>query len=249
MQIGKDLNSELEELNYLLPEKTIEESLNIITSNFPAQVVFTTSFGIEDQVISHIIFTNHIPVEVVTLDTGRLFPETYKVFNETIKKYNKKIKVYCPNHEAVGKMVSEKGPFSFYYSRENRLECCRIRKVEPMGRALKGHKIWISGVRADQSSNRSKMKLLEFDSKKNMYKFHPLINWSLDEVEKYVFDHQIPYNSLHNKGFLSIGCEPCTRAIQSGEDFRSGRWWWENGNQKECGLHINLNVQDDDNKK
>jgi phosphoadenosine phosphosulfate reductase len=249
MQSGKDLNSKLEELNYLLPEKTIEESLNILTSNFPGQVVFTTSFGIEDQVISHIIFTNRIPVEVVTLDTGRLFPETYQVFNETIKKYNEKITVYYPNHEAVGKMVSEKGPSSFYYSRENRLECCQIRKVEPLGRALKGHKIWISGVRADQSSDRSKMKLLEFDSEKNMYKFHPLINWSLDEVEKYIFSHQIPYNSLHNKGFLSIGCEPCTRAIMPGEDIRAGRWWWEKGSKKECGLHINLDVQDNDNKK
>ena len=236
-------------MNYLITGKTIEESFDILASNFPGQVVFTTSFGIEDQVISHIIFTNHIPVEVVTLDTGRLFPETYKVFNETIKRYNRKIKVYYPDHEAIGKIVSEKGPFSFYYSRENRLECCRIRKVEPLGRALKEHKIWISGVRAEQSANRGNMKLLEFDSEKNLYKFHPLINWSLDEVEKYVFEHQIPYNSLHNKGYLSIGCEPCTRAIKPGEDLRAGRWWWETESQKECGLHINSNVQDHDNKK
>ena len=236
-------------MSFLLSGKTIKESLQILVTKFPQQVVFTTSLGIEDQVITHIIFNNNIPVEVVTFDTGRLFPETYKVFNDTIKKYNKRIKVYFPDHEAIGKMVSEKGPFSFYYSRENRIECCRIRKVEPLGRALKSHKIWISGVRADQSTNRINMKLLEFDSEKNLYKFHPLLNWSLDEVEKYIFEHQIPFNSLHNEGFLSIGCEPCTRSIKPGEDLRAGRWWWEEGSHKECGLHINSNVQDNDNKK
>jgi phosphoadenosine phosphosulfate reductase len=236
----KDLNSDLEKLSYLLTGKTIEESLDILVSIFPRKVIFTTSFGIEDQVITHIIFTYNIPIEVVTLDTGRLFPETYKVFNETIKRYNKNIRVYYPDHEILGQMVSQKGPYSFYYSKENRLECCRIRKVEPLGRALTGYKIWISGVRADQSDNRSKMKLLEYDNERDMLRFHPLIHWSLNEVEDFVTENQIPSNKLHNRGLISIGCEPCTRAVQPGEDFRSGRWWWEKGSGKECGLHIKL---------
>lgn len=237
----KDTKYDLEKSVYLLTGKTIEESLEILLSRFPEQVVFTTSFGIEDQVITHIIFTNNLPVKVITLDTGRLFPETYKVFNETIKKYGKTIHVYYPDNKSLESMVSKKGPFSFYYSTENRLECCRIRKVEPLERALAGHKVWISGIRAEQSAGRNHMKLLEFDTGRQLYKYHPLIDWTLDDTQRFIADNVVPYNSLHNKGFVSIGCEPCTRAVQAGEDFRSGRWWWEKGSEKECGLHIHTN--------
>jgi len=135
-------------------------------------------------------------------------------------------------------MVTEKGPFSFYYSRENRLECCRLRKIVPLARALEGKECWISGIRADQSENRSKMERIEFDEEKNLYKFYPLFSWSLNDVMSFIKEKSIPYNSLHDKGFVSIGCEPCTRAVREGEDFRAGRWWWENGSEKECGLHM-----------
>jgi len=227
----------LRETETILTGKTIPESLKILVSIFPGRVLFTTSFGIEDQVITHIIFENDIPVEVSTLDTGRLFPETYRVFNETIKKYRKKIRVWFPDHEGVEKMVSENGPFSFYYSKENRHECCRLRKVVPLNRALEGKKVWISGIRSDQSGNRAKMDRIEHDEERDLLRFHPLFDWSYEDVKKFIKENNIPYNVLHDKGFVSIGCEPCTRAVNPGEDFRAGRWWWEHGGEKECGVH------------
>jgi len=228
----------VEELKDLLTGKTIEEQLMKLACLFPGKVLFTTSFGIEDQVISHLIFENDIPVESATLDTGRLFPETYKVFSETIKKYQKNIRVYFPDHEDVENMMTENGPFSFYLSRENRLECCRIRKLVPLNRALAGKECWVSGVRASQSDNRKQMDRLEYDEEKQLFKFYPLFDWSLEDVEKYLKENDVPYNALHDSGFVSIGCQPCTRAIEKGADFRSGRWWWEAGSLKECGLHI-----------
>jgi len=230
---------ELNELINNLQGKSIEERFKNLVSLFPGKVIFTTSFGIEDQVITHIIFENNIPIEVTTLDTGRLFPETYKVFAETIKKYNKKINVYYPGKTAIEKMLTEKGPFSFYYSREDRLECCKIRKLVPLNRALKGMECWISGIRASQSDNRRKMDWIEFDEERQLIKFYPLFDWSLADVEEFIKENEVPYNVLHDRGFISIGCEPCTRAVETGADFRSGRWWWEAGSIKECGLHIN----------
>jgi phosphoadenosine phosphosulfate reductase len=218
--------------------KTISDQLREIANLFPGRVLFTTSFGIEDQVISHIIFENDIPVEVATLDTGRLFPETYTVFSETILRYKKKIKVYFPDYKDVEVIMTEKGPYSFYTSKENRLECCNVRKVIPLNRALDGMECWISGIRASQSDNRNQMSDIEYDGNRKIFKFHPLFHWSLEEVENYIKVNNIPYNSLHDKGFPSIGCEPCTRAVIDGQDFRSGRWWWENDGPKECGCHI-----------
>jgi len=216
---------------------TTEESLQEVSSLFQGKTIFTTSFGLEDQVITHIIFSNNIPIEVVTLDTGRLFPETYKVFNETVKKYGKKIKVYFPDQLSVERMMTEKGPYSFYYSRENRIECCRLRKVIPLNRALTGMQCWVTGIRADQSENRTKMDWIELDSDRQIFKVHPVFNFTFNDVKEYIRKNDIPYNPLHDKGFVSIGCEPCTRAVKEGEDFRAGRWWWEKGSEKECGLH------------
>jgi phosphoadenosine phosphosulfate reductase len=227
-----------EELKDILAGKEVEDQMKELVRLFPGKVVFTTSFGVEDQVISHLIFENDITAEVATLDTGRLFPETYKVFSETITRYRKKINVYFPDHVDVENMVKEKGPLSFYQSRENRMECCRIRKLGPLNRALKGKEVWISGIRASQSDNRGLMDWIEFDEEKKLYKFYPIFNWSLEDVEKYIKENNVPYNVLHDKGFVSIGCQPCTRAVEKGEDFRSGRWWWESGSLKECGLHI-----------
>jgi len=229
---------DIKEIRNRIENNQAEDQLKILAEIFADKIIFTSSFGIEDQAITHIIFDRNLPIEIVTLDTGRLFPETYKVFNETYKKYQKKIKVHFPDYEDVENMVTEKGPFSFYYSKENRLECCRIRKLVPLNRALKGKECWITGIRASQSENRSQMDWIDYDEGKNLVKFYPLFNWSLEDVEKFIKEYNVPYNILHDKGFISIGCEPCTRAVEKGEDFRSGRWWWETGSQKECGLHV-----------
>lgn len=228
----------LNELRELLSGKTIEERLKLIATLFPEKTIFTTSFGIEDQVITQKIFTNNIPIKVATLDTGRLFSETYEVFSQTIIRYNKNINVFFPDNHAVETMVSQKGPLSFYKSVENRKECCTIRKVVPLNRALTGMECWISGIRASQSDNRSNMSDLEYDDDKKLFKFHPLFDWSFEDVEAYIKENYIPYNSLHDKGYMSIGCEPCTRAVKPGEDFRAGRWWWETEGPKECGCHV-----------
>ncbi|MEN8118004.1 MAG: phosphoadenylyl-sulfate reductase [Bacteroidota bacterium] len=226
-----------EKYNAQLSEKTIIEKLQFITENHQRKVVFTTSFGYEDQVITDIIFRNNIEVKVVTLDTGRLFPETYKVYRSTLEKYNKPIKAYFPPTDEVEKLLDEKGPFSFYESLENRKECCYIRKVIPLKRALDSNEIWITGLRASQSDNRSDLQEFEWDVSNQMIKYNPLLGWSLEQTIEYVKANHVPYNVLHDKGFVSIGCEPCTRAIKPGEDFRAGRWWWEQSSGKECGLH------------
>ena len=224
-------------INSITHNKSPEESLAILAEEFSGKVVFSSSLGYEDQVISHFIFSNNLPIEVFTLDTGRLFNETYSVLNSTLERYKTPIKVLHPKTESIEKLVSEKGPISFYESIENRKECCFIRKVEPLKRALKEKSIWITGIRADQSGNRHDMPSLEWDEANQIIKFHPILNWTLEKVKAYIVKHNIPYNSLHDKGFVSIGCAPCTRAIKEGEDFRAGRWWWEQNDKKECGLH------------
>ena len=227
----------LHDLQEVISGKDITESLISLTDKFPSQVIFTTSFGVEDQVITDIIFRNNIPVRVVTLDTGRMFESTYKVWSNTLKIYGKPIEPFFPDNGAVEKLLAEKGPFSFYQSVDNRKECCHIRKVEPLNRALEGMKVWITGIRAEQSPGRTGMKNLELHGDTGIIKYHPLFSWTLGEVEDYLEKNRVPYNELHKKGFVSIGCEPCTRAVKPGEDFRSGRWWWEQSSGKECGLH------------
>jgi phosphoadenosine phosphosulfate reductase len=213
------------------------ESLRFLANEYPKQIVFSTSFGIEDQLITHFIFSNNLPIEVFTLDTGRNFQETYSTWSNTLLSYKKTIKTYFPNQEAIENLLTQKGINSFYESVENRKECCFIRKIEPLKRALAGQKIWITGIRAEQSPNRQDMSNIEWDEAHQVIKFHPIFDWTFDEVKKFVQKNGIPYNPLHDKGFVSIGCAPCTRAIKEGEDFRAGRWWWEDTNKKECGLH------------
>ncbi len=213
------------------------ESLRYIADKYPGKVVFSSSFGWEDQVITHIIFKNDLPIKVFTLETGRLFPETFYVWNRTLEMYGKQIHAYYPNTHAVENMISTKGPSSFYESVENRKECCGIRKVEPLKRALAGNSVWITGIRADQSMNREHMDNAEWDEGNQILKFHPIFDWTLDQVKEFIRENNIPYNPLHDKGFPSIGCAPCTRAVREGEDFRAGRWWWEDQSKKECGLH------------
>ena len=213
------------------------EQLGVLANLFPGKVVFSTSFGWEDQVVTHLIFANNLPIKVFTLETGRLFPETYYVWNRTLEIYRKPIEAYFPQNELLQDMVNAKGPNSFYESVENRKECCYIRKIEPLKRALAGNEIWVTGIRAEQSPNREHMDHIEWDEGNQLIKFHPIFNWSLDEVKAYIKQHHIVYNTLHDKGFPSIGCMPCTRAVREGEDFRAGRWWWEDQSKKECGLH------------
>jgi phosphoadenosine phosphosulfate reductase len=220
-----------------IEELSLVDALKKIATEFGERAAFSTSLSWEDQVITHHIFSNDLPIRVFTLDTGRLFPETYGVFNRTLDRYKKKIEVFSPKHEGVEKMVTEKGPLSFYVSLENRKECCFIRKVEPLNRALENVDCWITGLRAEHSENRKDMSMTEIDAQRNIVKVHPIFNWSLEQVKNEIKEFNIPYNSLHDKGFVSIGCQPCTRAVKEGEDFRAGRWWWENTDKKECGLH------------
>ena len=226
-----------DKVNRIVAGKSPEEALVLLSKEFSGKIIFSTSFGLEDQAITHIIFSKDIPIKVFTLDTGRLFTETYSVWSRTREIYGKNIEVYSPNTEAVQKLVSAKGPNSFYESVENRLECCHIRKVEPLQRALKGNEVWITGIRKEQSANRENMSSVEKDEKNQIVKFHPLFDWSLEEVKSFIKKNNIPYNALHDKGFPSIGCQPCTRAVKEGEDERAGRWWWEDTSKKECGLH------------
>ena len=227
----------LEEMKSAIKDKSPQEVLSFLAQNFEGEIVFSTSFGWEDQVISDMIFSQNLPIKVFTLDTGRMFTETYYTWSRTLEKYQKPIHAYYPNEEKLQEMISLKGPSSFYESVENRKECCGIRKVEPLNRALKNQKIWITGIRADQSTSREDMDWVENDEAHQLIKVHPIFNWTLDDVKAYVNDKNVPYNPLHDKGFPSIGCQPCTRAVAEGEDFRAGRWWWEDASKKECGLH------------
>ncbi|MBI1838405.1 MAG: phosphoadenylyl-sulfate reductase [Flavobacteriia bacterium] len=220
-----------------IEQLSLEEILVAIADEFANQAAFSTSLSWEDQVITHHIFVNKLPIRVFTLDTGRLFPETYHVLNRTIARYEQPIEVFFPQVEATQELMTNKGPLSFYESLENRKECCFIRKVEPLNRALEGVKCWITGLRAEHSENRQDLEMIEKDEQRNLIKVQPLLNWTLDDVKAEISKNNIPYNILHDKGFVSIGCQPCTRAIKEGEDFRGGRWWWEDKSKKECGLH------------
>jgi phosphoadenosine phosphosulfate reductase len=218
---------------------SLEETFVYLAAEYKDKVVFSTSFGQEDQVITALLAESGAEVQIFTLDTGRLFQETYDVFHKTQKKYNQNIKVFFPEAAAVENLLETKGPNSFYESVENRKECCSIRKVVPLRKALKGNSVWITGLRAEQSENRNDLALFVYDAHFEIIKFNPLLKWTLQEVEEYLEKNNVPQNALHKKGFVSIGCAPCTRAITPDEDIRAGRWWWESSH-KECGLHSPL---------
>jgi phosphoadenosine phosphosulfate reductase len=201
--------------------------------------VFASSLAAEDMVITDLILKHQLPIEIFSLETGRLHPETLAVLDRIKDKYNGyEVKLYHPKPELVEEYVSKKGLNAFYDSVELRRECCNIRKVEPLGRALAGKKAWITGQRRAQSTTRSDLQVQEDDPAHGMTKFNPLADWSEADVWNYIRDNGVPYNVLHDQGYPSIGCAPCTRAIQPGEDVRAGRWWWENPDNKECGLHV-----------
>ncbi len=203
------------------------------------RIVFTTSFGIEDQAISHAVFTQRLSIEVVTLDTGRLFPETYDLWAETERRYGVTIRALYPDHSACEALVAGQGIEGFRASVAARQACCGVRKIEPLRRALAGAAAWVTGLRADQSDERAHIQFVAYDPLQAVLKVAPLADWSRAQVADYVLAESIPQNVLHERGFLSIGCAPCTRAVAPGEPERSGRWWWEQESKKECGLHDN----------
>lgn len=217
---------------------SIPDALNLLVTRFPGRVTFSTSFSFEDQVITHHILSANLPVSIFTLDTGRLFAETYSVWSATNSRYGTRIAAFYPDRTLLEAYMDEKGPNAFYDSVANRKSCCHIRKVEPLKRALRGHAVWITGLRAEHSPERQDHNTVEWDEGNKIIKYNPLLHWDTTAVRTYIDNHNVPYNPLHDKGFVSIGCAPCTRAIRAGEDFRAGRWWWEESDKKECGLHV-----------
>jgi phosphoadenosine phosphosulfate reductase len=213
------------------------ERLATIAEMATGRIVFTTSLGLEDQAIAHAIFAQDLPVDVVTLDTGRLFPETYQVWSETEQRYGRRIRALYPDHRGLEGLVARQGIDGFRASLEARKACCGVRKIEPLERALDGASAWITGLRAEQSPDRALADFAVIDAAYGVLKVSPLFDWTRDRVMAFVQGHAVPYNALHDRGFVSIGCAPCTRAIRPGEPERAGRWWWEQDDKKECGLH------------
>lgn len=225
-------------INRLKQNLDLQGNLKFLAENSDGKITFSTSFGIEDQVITDAIFSQKLTsIDVFTLDTGRLFKETYETWDKTQLQYHQKIKAFYPDHSKLEKFVFESGINSFYESVALRKQCCHIRKVEPLKRALKDIKVWITGIRAEHSPNRNELEIIQWDEQYQLYKYNPLLYWTTQDVENYVKQKKVPYNVLHDQGFVSIGCAPCTRALKIGEDFRAGRWWWEDTSKKECGLH------------
>jgi phosphoadenosine phosphosulfate reductase len=220
------------------PALDLFERLAAIRAQIPGRVVFTTSFGLEDQAIVHAIFAQALAIDVATLDTGRLFPETYDVWAETERRYGVRIRAFAPDHRTVETLISRQGIDGFRSSIEARLDCCAVRKVAPLARALDGAAAWITGLRADQSADRAQLAPALVDEERGLIKVNPLFDWTRDGAREFVRTHNVPCNALHERGFLSIGCAPCTRAVMPGEPERAGRWWWEQSQKKECGLHV-----------
>jgi phosphoadenosine phosphosulfate reductase len=209
-----------------------------LAASLGGRVVFTTSLGIEDQVITHVIGTHRFDIDVVTLETGRLFPETVQLIADTESRYGIEITRYHPLKEDIDAYVAQYGLNGFYDSVEARHACCGVRKVKPLARALAGASVWVTGLRRGQSGNRADTPFVEFDAERNLLKVNPLADWDIDAIKRLVADEAVPVNPLHERGYPSIGCEPCTRAIKPGEPERAGRWWWENDEKRECGLHV-----------
>lgn len=229
-ELAKKLNEDLQ-------GKSTQEVVAFFLENYKDGVSLSSSLAVEDQTITDIMLKINKEAKIFTLDTGRLHPETYDVMDATNLKYNIKIDVYFPNAQDVQELYKSQGVNGHYESIEKRKTCCSIRKIKPLKRALKDVTIWFTGLRASQSVTRTTMPLVEYDSNFDVIKVNPIINWSEDDVWTYIKENKVPYNKLHDQGFPSIGCAPCTRAVRDGEDIRAGRWWWENPEHKECGLH------------
>jgi phosphoadenosine phosphosulfate reductase len=218
-------------------DRDILKRVAAIRNRVPGRIVFTTGFSVEDQAITHAIFEQTLEIEAVTLDTGRLFPQTYELWVQTERRYGRRISAFYPDHRQLEALIARQGIDGFLTSVEARRACCGVRKVEPLGRALAGAAVWITGLRADQSDERAGISFAAIDPGHRLIKANPLFDWTREQVLLFIRERNIPYNSLHDRGFASVGCAPCTRAIAPGEPERAGRWWWEQEEKKECGLH------------
>jgi phosphoadenosine phosphosulfate reductase len=227
----------IESLNQQWAGLSAEEIVKNALDIFGSKITFATSLGAEDQVITYMLSKIDKSANIITLDTGRVFPETYDLLHRTVNRYGIAIKSYFPDTTQVEEMVNTKGINLFYESIENRKLCCHVRKIVPLRRALEGKDAWITGLRREQSVTRTDLKIVEWDAANGLIKINPLLEWTEEQVWDYIKSKDIPYNKLHDQGFPSIGCQPCTRAIEKGEDLRAGRWWWEMPDSKECGLH------------
>jgi phosphoadenosine phosphosulfate reductase len=214
------------------------ERLAAIRARIAGRIVFTSSFGLEDQAITHALLSQKLAIEIATLDTGRLFPDTYEVWAATERRYGTRIAAFAPDHAGVEALLARQGVDGMRASVAARLECCAVRKVAPLQRVLAGSAGWITGMRADQSAARAGLSPAAFDAQRRLIKVNVLFDWTREQTFEFVRAHQVPYNKLHDRGFVSIGCAPCTRALQPGEPERAGRWWWEQEEKKECGLHV-----------
>ena len=232
----KDLTVQLQDA---LHDLSWEERLIALKNHAQHKISFSSSFSYEDQAITHVIATQDLPVTVFTLDTGRLFEETHTTIQKTTEKYpDLNIDTYYPDAAATQDLVKNQGINGFFDSVEKRKNCCHVRKVEPLNRALESVHIWISGLRREHSDNRGDLPVVEYDAGRDIVKLYPLIDVAAGTIRPYIEAHDIPYNSLHDQGYPSIGCAPCTRAVTEGEHPRAGRWWWEQDDAQECGLHM-----------
>lgn len=228
----------LEQENIIVDSLSTEDILQRYINKYTGKIALATSLSIEDQVLTEIILKIEPNIKIFTLDTGRLHSETYQLIDRTNEHYNIKIDVYYPNNIELEYFVKEKGINSFYESLENRKQCCTVRKIDPLKRALKGIDIWIAGLRCEQSLTRKDLMIIDNDPLNNNLKLLPMLKWTNEQVWEFINKNNIPFNPLHNKGYASIGCAPCTRSVTNPNDIRSGRWWWENPESKECGLHL-----------
>jgi len=226
------------ELDVRFAKSGAEDILRFFTSEFKTKLAFSSSLGAEDQVLTHMIWNIYPAARIFTLDTGRLYQETYNLIEKVADKYGQRLEIYFPDNKKVEKLVAEKGVNLFYQSVANRKECCHIRKTEPLSRALEGVEAWVTGIRREQAITRYSAPMVEWNDQYKLLKINPLRDWTEEMVWDYIRENDIPYNELHDKGFPSIGCAPCTRAVSEGEDLRAGRWWWEQPENKECGIHV-----------
>ena len=228
---------EIDSLNIKYADASAQELLQSFMAQYGARLALSSSLSIEDQTLTDMMLRIDPQANIFTLDTGRLFPETYELIDRTNEHYKVKLKVYCPQTEALQQFVATEGINPFYESIEKRHACCEVRKLEPLRRAFRDLDVWVCGLRSAQSVTRSDMRLIEWDERHGLLKINPLIHWTEQQVWDYIRENRVLYNRLHDKGFPSIGCEPCTRAVRRIDDVRAGRWWWENPDHRECGLH------------
>jgi len=238
MKFNMEKQNLIEQLRHRTASLDAAGLLDKMAEQFGGKTAFATSFGAEDQVITHLLSQIEKPVQIFTLDTGRLPQETYNVMEQTRRHYNINIEVLVPDSGQLEKLLYEHGPNLFYKSVELRKQCCHVRKVEPLRRKLAGLDAWICGLRREQGVTRNALERIEWDESNGLIKINPLADWTNEQLWKFIRENHVPYNVLHDRGYPSIGCGPCSRPIYKGEDIRAGRWWWEHPATKECGLHL-----------